>query len=732
MTSDQLQPYRPEAQRRELPQPAGLDHTIDQFLFPVFRHKWLVAVFALLGIAAAGYLWLTTPVSYRSEARLMVRYIAENTGVDPAGISGRVTSPDSRGANIMQSEIGILTSRELIEKAVDELGAAKFLKGAKIDPVQQRGAAVLIASGNLKAQDAKNSNIIVASYDAPDPRLAQEVLSRITELYLQKHVEVHRAGVAFDFLSQQTDQMAARLAETEQELQLARAELGVSDVDKAKATGSARVDELANQLAGADTKLAGLQARVETLDSLRKRLESPSVVTGGPRAASGDPGLEASASAVLARLRSLREREGSLLTTYTEQSAPVQSIRREIAMAEEEWKVLSAGIPAAGQTVVTNQPAISALIADSLLNSRAELASLGAERTVVKQQHDEARQALAKLEAGEARVRKLQRRRDIEEANYLYFSKNLEQTRIDEALDSGKVTNISVVQKASSPLQGIRQEVAKRMGISVVLGLILGFGLAFVLENGVYTRWFVRPSDISKALGIPLLVSIPRLAGGTTVKQAPGKSSAAAGGGKAGAWTSPGDLVPYCERLHHRIMLSDVSAKKIPVIGVTGCSGGSGVSSIASGIAMSIARETEARVLVTTASLESGAEVFVDDQGRTTVVDWNRTVVPNDGDSGTLPEVSSPTRRFRELYAKIEDGSHRCVVLDLAPIHENGTALSIASSLDGVVLVLEAEKDRRAVARHCLELLREARVPVLGAVLNKYRRYAPRWLSDEV
>ena len=147
---------------------------------------------------------------------------------------------------------------------------------------------------------------------------------------------------------------------------------------------------------------------------------------------------------------------------------------------------------------------------------------------------------------------------------------------------------------------------------------------------------------------------------------------------------------------------------------------------------MSIAREEDTRVLLAAASLDSGAEVFVDEQGRVTVMDWNRTIIDQPGESATLPDVTSPARRFREFRTRIEGGKQGCVVLDLPPIHEDGAALSIASSLDGIILLVEAEKDRRAVARYCLELLRETQVPILGVVFNKRRLFVPRWLSDEV
>ena len=97
MTTQDLQTYRPQRPQPQRPQPAGLDHMIGEFLFLVFRHKWKITVFTLLGLAAAGYLWVTTPTVYRSTVRILVRYIAENTGGDPANVSGRVVSPDRGG-----------------------------------------------------------------------------------------------------------------------------------------------------------------------------------------------------------------------------------------------------------------------------------------------------------------------------------------------------------------------------------------------------------------------------------------------------------------------------------------------------------------------------------------------------------------------------------------------------------------------------------------------------------
>ncbi len=742
MTTHDLQPYRPPAPGRQLaPQkktasPPGLDVLLGEALFILFRHKWKIAVCLLLGLAAAIAVVLLSPVVYRSEARLLVRYITERTVSDPSGIGGRVTSPDSRGATIIQSEIGILTSRELIERVVDELGAS-LLTAQPQQVGDIRPSAILAVERNLQARSARDSSIIDVTYDAPTPAQAREVLGRLVDLYLEKHVEVHRTGLEYEFLLQQTDQMAARLAETERELQAARAELGIGDIDVAKENNRTRIEELTNQLFLIDTRLASVRARQEALMRQSGDRTADAVTTPRERqTASAAAETSAMIAMLSSRLRNLRARELTLLATYAEQSPLVQSVRQDIARVEEELRTAVSTLSAQDLSLLSSpvtsgdpSSAISVRIGHAILDAAMDLASLNAERMVIQQRLDETHQMAVKVEAAEAMIRRLLRRREVEETNYLYFSKSLEQARIDDALDSGKVTNINVVQRPTLPLEGQRHEVRKRAVAALAAGVLAGLGLAFVLEKGIHSRRFVRSLDIPAALGVPVLVSIPY----SNRRARRDRSTVAAepNGGRD-AWRLSEGIASHCERLYHRILLLQRKSDKPLVVGITGCSHGSGVSTIASGLARGIARDGQMRVLLATSTLRRGAEVFTNEQGRVTVVDWNRTVEDAPDDADRLPDVSSPEHRIEAFLSRIEGGVYGCIVLDLPPVFEQGKELALGAFMDGVVLVVKAESDRRAVARHCVELLHETGVPVFGAVFNQFRQYVPNWLGGDI
>ena len=67
-------------------------------------------------------------------------------------------------------------------------------------------------------------------------------------------------------------------------------------------------------------------------------------------------------------------------------------------------------------------------------------------------------------------------------------------------------------------------------------------------------------------------------------------------------------------------------------------------------------------------------------------------------------------------------------LVDLPSAGETGLGLSLAKTLSGVVLVLEAESSRRSAALRTKQQLEHAGVNILGVVLNKHRRHLPNWL----
>lgn len=82
--------------------------------------------------------------------------------------------------------------------------------------------------------------------------------------------------------------------------------------------------------------------------------------------------------------------------------------------------------------------------------------------------------------------------------------------------------------------------------------------------------------------------------------------------------------------------------------------------------------------------------------------------------------VETAMNRVRERFPS--------VVVDAAPVLPYPDTVTLARLLDGTVLVLRAERDRREVAQQAARVLTDAGARILGAVLNRKPLHIPPWL----
>src|SRR5947208_12937581 len=266
--------------RREPQHHSGI--YLSDILFALFKRKWTIILCALLGIiAAAAYYFLFPPV-YESQAKLLVRYVLERSAVDP--IDGtKPTFPSGNDSDrVIGAEIEILTSWDLAMQVAQAIGPKRLLAPAPVpDPVKRVAEAVglkqlLPPSGAaasetdaarnivlaLKVLSNKGSNIIFVSYKNHSPEMATIVLQELLSRYFVKQLEVHRSAGAFDFVSQQTDQVRARLSQTEDALKALREKTGIASLKEGSAALTTEAGKAQEQLNAAEADLAEQQALV--------------------------------------------------------------------------------------------------------------------------------------------------------------------------------------------------------------------------------------------------------------------------------------------------------------------------------------------------------------------------------------------------------------------------------------------------------------------------------------
>ncbi len=83
------------------------------------------------------------------------------------------------------------------------------------------------------------------------------------------------------------------------------------------------------------------------------------------------------------------------------------------------------------------------------------------------------------------------------------------------------------------------------------------------------------------------------------------------------------------------------------------------------------------------------------------------------------------TPQFKGMLNRLSE-SFDLILIDAPPANEYAEGVTLASKVDGVVLVVEAEETRWQVAESTRDRLEMAGARVLGSVLNKRRYHIPK------
>src|SRR6266480_6008300 len=425
--------------RRELQQHSGVK--LGDIFFALFKRKGTIMVCAALGIIAAAAFYFLYPPSYESQAKLLVRYVLERSAVDPIEAEKAAIASNSEGDRVIGAEMEILTSWDLAMQVAEAIGPKRLLPpstdlltkvahaiGLKTpSAAATEGEAASSIILNLKVISNKGSNIIFVSYKNHDLQMATLVLQELLSRYFVKHLEVHRSAGAFDFVTQQTDQVRARLNQTEDALKSLRDKTGIVSLKDGSTALTAEAAKTQEALNAAEAELA----------------------------------------------------EGKALVKQTAENK------------SKKWKSQLSVPP-------TLLPPAS---------QKARVAGIEAKVEALKSRLHDIQQRTKQLSELTPQIVELERKRELDEANYKYFAESLEKARIDEALDPSKMPNISAVQRPSPPIL----EIKRRYKITLALaGAGLALGLALALLRGlVLNRTVGRPLELETRLHIPLMLSIP-------------------------------------------------------------------------------------------------------------------------------------------------------------------------------------------------------------------------------
>lgn len=164
------------------------------------------------------------------------------------------------------------------------------------------------------------------------------------------------------------------------------------------------------------------------------------------------------------------------------------------------------------------------------------------------------------------------------------------------------------------------------------------------------------------------------------------------------------------------------------LIAIAAPSGSEGASTVAETLAESLGAHSGGRVVLID-GVREGAGITAHDWLKTedAILDMHLRQDPHSSYARLQGFAVDrfPDSRGAEAFTSALRAVCDVAVVVLPPLLTHPEALSLAARLDGVVLVLEAERTRWEVAREAKHLLDSIGVKVLGAILNKRPRHIP-------
>jgi len=425
--------------------------TLSDYL-DVIRRRWVyLALILPAAMLVAVYLAYTIPPSYRSSATIMLE-----PSTIPADMI-RTTVVGYADQHIDMLRRRVMTTEQL-RKIVEELDPYPEMPELSL----HERASQLAADTQIERVDPvtlerlNQSNAFSIHYHNPNPRIAADVAQRLADMFLDhnRQIRAEKAAGTFEFLRIQSDDVRARIQETEQRIADFKSRHGEA-LPEQQARNLGALDRAERELTALDGQLRLAEER-ETLLSLQLTQITPLMFD-----TSQDWRME---------LAALRGQLAEAQQRYTPDHPDVRRLQRSI-------EALNARV-ASQESVVQSLPPDNPeyiRVASQLDTVRRELVALRASAAQARQQIQEYGRFRTMAPEVERQYLELMREYNGLQAQFGDIQNKLSAAGLAETLETEqrgeRYTQIRTPYAASTPFS------PNRLGI-ILLGLVIGGALA--------------------------------------------------------------------------------------------------------------------------------------------------------------------------------------------------------------------------------------------------------------
>jgi uncharacterized protein involved in exopolysaccharide biosynthesis len=485
----------------------------------VFRWWRFAALAFVVTLAGTLVATLSAPQHYESELKILVKLGRVDPVLSSEGGASPRSSPDV-STEELNSEVELIKSQDLLEGVVVNVGLDQTDPGKtgiwaflaeelaeELEPLIGRHAAVPGSrtslavedlEGRLRVEAINRTRLISVRYRAGDPALAARVLQTLADLYLEKHLSVHRIPGTLDFLAQQVEHYRTQLSTLESSVAMFPVEQEAFSPSVEKDSALERLSQFQVLEQETTAAIAEASRRISSLES--DLASTPSRITTQLRV-SDNPYLLQQLRSTLVNLE-LKHTE--LQSRFGPDYRPLQEVESQIAQAREAIAVAEK-TPTREET--TDRDPTRTLIEGDLVKVRSDLASMRARKGETQESIRKYQAMVEGLSQKEIAYQRLVRSVKEAEDIYLVYTRRLEEARIAEEMDRRRILNVAVVEGPTVPSMPAGPRPALILLLGAVLASALSVVVTFILDR--LNASFHTPDDVEDILNVPVLASVP-------------------------------------------------------------------------------------------------------------------------------------------------------------------------------------------------------------------------------
>jgi polysaccharide chain length determinant protein (PEP-CTERM system associated) len=482
----------------------GKKLTIEDVLQAARRRRWIIAAGLMLSVTGSMVLAELLPNRYQAETLILVvpqripeQYVRSTVS---GGIQNRLPAISQH-----------ILSRSRLERIVGDFNLyAQERRNKPLEKVIER------MRKDIDVTIVKGDSFRV-SYLNSDPQMAKKVTERLASLFIEENLKDREvlADITSQFLETQLEEARRRLVEHENKLAAFRRQYTGELPDQLQANlqvyqnAQMRLQTISDTLNRDRDRRAALQNELTALN------EAANAAPGGPATAVSTLPPGPAAQKLQAAVESLREME----TRLTPEHPDVVRQKRAVRDLQEKADAEALARPVAPVPSLPEPRGARAVRPDRATLLRGEIDRVEQQIAANEKQEAQLKDSIATYQARvEATPKRetemIELNRDYATLQNIYRTllAKREESRIAADLERGQISEqFKVLDPAKVPETPYSPNIPLMAALGVVVGLILGCGLAALLE---YRDTSLRSeTDIASVLALPVLASIPTVRG---------------------------------------------------------------------------------------------------------------------------------------------------------------------------------------------------------------------------